>query len=201
MLLLLLCLFLPSFAYGEDYAAYARVQANSQEAIVAPYLQEVKRLKEKVLIRQAQPDIQAWKAELREAVSTDFKTETKGITPILIFVSFSMPQESLKGWLQQAKRVGAAVYIRGLVDNSFIKTAKAVTALLKDQKGGLLIDPPLFKKYAITEVPAVVVSNQGDFDVIYGDVTLDYALEKIMQSRKSDFLQKAILKLRSVQND
>ena len=114
-----------------------------------------------------------------------------------------MPSASIKGWINQAQKIGAAVCIRGLVNNSFKDTAKAVSALVQDQSGGLLIEPNLFKKYSITQVPAVVVASSDNFSVIYGDVLLDCALEKISHSlqypEQSDLLE-AIKKLRGVKN-
>lgn len=108
---------------------------------------------------------------------------------VLIFVSFSMPKESLKGWINDADRIHAPVIIRGLVNNSFKETTRKMSDLVKDNKGGIQLDPTLFKTFDIKQVPAVVVTkslncppNQTcipDFDVIYGDVHLDYALRKI----------------------
>ncbi len=139
----------------------------------------------------------------------DEKLNTTSV-PIFIFVSFSMPKESIKGWIAQAQTIGAAVYIRGLINNSFKDTTKAVFELVKDQPGGLLIDPTLFKKYSITQVPAVVVQdnnhsssgqNNSNFTVIYGDVTLDCALEKIsnaVQNSTQKHLLEAVRKIRNI---
>ena len=108
---------------------------------------------------------------------------------VLIFVSFSMPKESIKGWMQEAEKIHAPVVIRGLVNNSFKATIQKMKELVNDNQGGVQIDPNLFRKFKIKQVPAVVVrSIQNclptqtcfeDYDVIYGNVHLDYALEKI----------------------
>jgi len=76
------------------------------------------------------------------------------------------------------------------------------------------IDPLLFRRYGIDKVPAVVyVSNIGledpgvseglednarilDFDVYYGDVSLDYALERINEKAKSVSLKAVIDEVR-----
>jgi conjugal transfer pilus assembly protein TrbC len=167
----------------EDYEAYAKEQAQRKEKIIAPYQAEINELVKNALSRQTHQDIQTFKKEIADIAKTQCSLQNQDVgsvqLPIIIFVSFSMPKESIKGWITQAKKVGAAVYIRGLVNNSFKDTAKIISGLVQDQSGGLLIDPTLFKKHSITQVPAVVVVNRESFDVIYGDVTLDYALEKI----------------------
>lgn len=112
---------------------------------------------------------------------------------VLIFVSFSMPKASLRGWLQQADRINAPVIIRGLVHNSFRDTTKAVMEIITDNRGGVQIDPTLFKRFHIEKVPAVVVIDSaclskeecGNFHAMYGDVTLDYALKEIARQNDS----------------
>lgn len=114
-------------------------------------------------------------------------------SPVLIFVSFSMPKASLRGWLKQADRLNAPVIIRGLVHNSFRDTTTAVMALVTDNRGGVQLDPTLFKRFHIDKVPAVVVIDTAclakedcqNFHVVYGDVTLDYALKEIARQNDS----------------
>lgn len=108
---------------------------------------------------------------------------------VYIFISFSMPNESIKGWMNEGEKIGAPVVTRGLVNNSFKETLKKVSEFTHDNKGGVQIDPNLFRRFHIDRVPAVVVSKNesclptqtcmDEFDVIYGDVTLSYALKKI----------------------
>lgn len=194
---------------AQDYIAYAKEQEQKAKEIIVPYKAEIDEIVKNVSARQLQPDIQAFKKEVTELAKTQCHQQRLGVTstsepavsqvPIVIFVSFSMPKESIKGWIVQAKKIGAAVYIRGLVNNSFKDTTKAVRELLQDQSGGLLIDPTLFKKYAINQVPAVVVAGSNNFDVIYGDVMLDYALKrmsKAVQISQQQGLLDAIKKLR-----
>lgn len=193
---------------NEDYATYAKEQAQKKEKIIASYQAEINALVKNVLVRQSQPDIQTFKKEITDIAKTQCSLQNQDVRsvqlPIIIFVSFSMPKESVKGWITQAQKISAAVYIRGLVNNSFKDTTKIISGLVQDQSGGLLIDPTVFKKYSITQVPAVVVVNDASFDVIYGDVTLDYALEKIsktMEGDKQKILLDAIKKLRNTKSD
>ncbi|MBX3709466.1 MAG: type-F conjugative transfer system pilin assembly protein TrbC [Gammaproteobacteria bacterium] len=108
---------------------------------------------------------------------------------IIIFVSFSMPDESLKGWMREAKIIDAPVVVRGFINNSFKDTINKISVLTKDNQGGVQVDPTLFQRFQIVKVPAVVVVKEPnclpgmsctlDYDIVYGDVTLSYALKKI----------------------
>ncbi len=125
---------------------------------------------------------------------------------IMIFASFSMPTDSLKGWMRDAQKYHAAIMIRGLVDNSFKATVQKMTELTGDNQGGLQIDPTQFQRFHIDKVPAVVVVKdpncnpdehcKDEYDVIYGDVHLNYALRKIAQRKDSlaEIAENALLK-------
>jgi conjugal transfer pilus assembly protein TrbC len=125
---------------------------------------------------------------------------------LLVFVSFSMSEQSLKAWTRQAKKAGGTLVLRGLVENSLKKTLERVQQVLgSDNLYVLNIDPVAFKTFAITAVPAVVVTEaqQGitpeqssevpNFDVIYGDVGLSYALKKIAEDGEQSALARAYL--------
>jgi conjugal transfer pilus assembly protein TrbC len=124
-------------------------------------------------------------ANIESAVAWNANAPTSNV---LIFASFSMPKESLRGWLNQADKIKAPVILRGLLHNSFRETTQIVMDTLSERRGGIQIDPTLYKRFHIEKVPAVVVISAEclvneacyDFDVVYGDVTLDYALKKIV---------------------
>lgn len=118
-------------------------------------------------------------------------------SPIMVFVSFSMNETSLKKWMEQAERIHAPVVIRGLIDHSFKKTIQKMVELTRDNHGGVQLDPTLFRKFQIEQVPAVVVFKEAhcissqscveDFDVVYGNVALDFALQAIVDQHDSVF--------------
>lgn len=113
---------------------------------------------------------------------------------VLVFISFSMPKESIKAWIQQAQTIGAPVIIRGLINNSFKETLFVMNQFV-GEGGGVQVDPQQFERYDIQQVPAVVLSDSVDlknshysetqFDVVYGDVSLDYALMTLASARNS----------------
>ena len=96
-----------------------------------------------------------------------------------VFISLSMPGPSLLAWQREAKRYHARLILRGFLHNSLEETIKALT-LNKDNVLEVSVDPTLFDKYRITQVPAVVVSEGDRFDVVYGNTRLTAALETIL---------------------
>lgn len=103
-----------------------------------------------------------------------------------VFVSFSMPEPLLVQTLEEANNLNLPVYINGLHKNSMKKTAKKImtySKLVPDLN--LQIDPTLFEKYDIHQVPAVVADNGQVFDVIYGNLKLKEALSRIVSEGES----------------
>lgn len=123
--------------------------------------------------------------------SESVETHLQKVSEVLVFLSFSMPEKSLEDWLRQCKKTNATPVIRGLIDNSFQKTMLKLTNLSQKTGTGVQLDPVLFKFFDIEQVPAVVVVNEIPkcpqtmqcipvaFSRMYGNVTLDYALEKM----------------------
>ena len=123
---------------------------------------------------------------------------------LLIFVSFSMPEQSLKLWAEQASKVNGKLLLRGFVEDSLQKTTEETLRIFKEPKADFLIHPEAFEKFGIEKVPAVVIAKPDDcladdcpapdFDVVYGDTSLEDALNKIAsdgehhQKTASDFL-------------
>jgi len=126
---------------------------------------------------------------------------------LLIFASFSMPEQSLRQLIAEVHRVNGHLIMRGLVNNSFKDTTREIYRLIQDSRqGGVAIDPTLFKKFNIEKVPAFVVVDHHDlsrqlcakYDVIYGNVSLEYALRKIARDGEQKDLAQSILRARGV---
>jgi conjugal transfer pilus assembly protein TrbC len=96
----------------------------------------------------------------------------------LIFVSKSMPKAALKSLSIEAKKIGARLIIRGMVNNSMRETGE----LTKELRYPVDIDPKLFKKFDVRQVPTFVVpvANEGmtQWYKLQGNVTLSFVLEK-----------------------
>lgn len=102
---------------------------------------------------------------------------------LMVFISTSMPEKSIKQWAKQADLLGAEMVIRGFVNNSFKETIILAQQLFgSDKVGGFNIDPFKFKQYDIESVPAVVLEVKGNIDIVKGDIGLIEAL-KVMKSK------------------
>lgn len=108
---------------------------------------------------------------------------------VMIFVSLSMPKETLRRLAGQAERAGAVMVLRGLRNNSLRDTVAAVRAI--SDKPVWQINPPAFVRFRVKTVPTMVLAHQtseqpadscapaGSFVSVIGDVSLDFALESI----------------------
>lgn len=97
----------------------------------------------------------------------------------LIFVSFSMPKESLRSLYLDSINHNATLVIRGLIAGSFKKTAEQ----LKSLEIIVQIDPKLFTKYQITKVPTIAqLSGSNQVNTISGNISFNYAKTKLLEA-------------------
>ena len=136
-----------------------------------------------------------------EGRNGDSKHQGRGIQPIgigAIFISFSMPEPSIKQIIEDAHRYNISVVARGLYKNSLRETADKIMKLTKEKnQGGILINPLWFKKYDIKAVPAVLLAKGSEtnniYDVVYGNVPLKRALTIIAEKGECAFEANNIL--------
>lgn len=114
------------------------------------------------------------KSFLKEIKLKESKSKDKDI---VIFVSSSIPQESLKALFIQAQSKGAKLVFRGLIGNSFQKTK----AFFETTGINAEIDPTLFEEYQISHVPAFVLREGEKHDILQGNISLEEALNLIRQ--------------------
>lgn len=128
-------------------------------------------------------------------MTTENQGHHKKYPAVIVFVSFSMPKESLRAYLYDARIANASVAVRGLHENSFKKTFTLISTLIHDNGGnGVELNPILFKKFDIKTAPTIVaLSNddclkkpscdaEKDYDKLSGNIALAYAL-KILRDR------------------
>ena len=117
----------------------------------------------------------------------DCKSEIKNIQAketdiengILAFVSFSMPEASLKQLNDDAQKRGATLVLRGLHEGSFVKTKDKILSV---DKNGLVfeLNPELFKKLGVERVPTFILLKEGkEINRLSGNVSLEYAASKL----------------------
>jgi len=125
-------------------------------------------------VAQMQNEIAAAQAEQNSA--------TRQTPRAVYFVSLGIPEEGLLPMLSDARRFGIPATLRGLLNNDFRQTAEKMFELSKkDKQAGVQIDPTLFQQYGIKAVPALVVTCGGKFDVLYGSLPVQQALEEVRQ--------------------
>lgn len=105
---------------------------------------------------------------------------------LYVFVSLSMPKPALIALNKEAVRLGAALVLRGLKDNSYQKTALYLKEVIEKTGQGFLIHPELFKRYEIHQVPSVVLTtdtlgSEPIFDVVSGHIPIQTALLEIAE--------------------
>jgi len=106
--------------------------------------------------------------------------EKQNVVQLMVFISTSMSEKSIKQWAQQADVLGAELVIRGFVNNSFKETVALARNLFEEGKvGSFNIDPLKFKQYSVDVVPTVILDVSGSIDVVQGDIGLIEALELI----------------------
>jgi len=139
-------------------------------------------------VQEEQQKLLAWQQQNQD----DQRQES---TPqALYFVSFSIPKEGLKQMMDEAVRYKMPVLIRGLVNNDFRQTVEKTFNLVKEEnKGGVQIDPENFKRYNVTAVPALVVTCGNSFDVLYGNLRIQEALEDVVRRGECGPVAKQIL--------
>jgi len=144
-----------------------------------------------------QDDLAALQAASQFAASqrVNAQGEAKQLPPVMVFISFSMPRESIIAYLRDAQTFHASVVIRGLINNSFKDTFKVMAELVKEANGGgVELNPIAFDQFHIRQVPSVIVLPRGseglkqsscqvdrDYDQITGNITLQAALREISQ--------------------
>ncbi len=112
----------------------------------------------------------------------------KGDSDLIVFVSFSMPDDLLIQYSKQAKEAGATLVLRGLYQDSLTKT-QVKAAPLNPDMAGYEINPWLFRKFKVTQVPSIVLVDSrvtkvledgcampGAYVKVDGDVSIREAL-------------------------
>ena len=111
---------------------------------------------------------------------------------VMVFVSLSMPKGSLERVARDTRKSGAAIVMRGVSKGvgpgRWVQSMAALEPLTKNG-GEVSLAPDLFERYGIKRVPAVVIASDPvagctedacrEYAVIYGDVSLGYALERL----------------------
>ena len=179
-----------------NYQNFIAEQKNKAELIKAIYKKDIEEIGIQAK-RQAQaPAIENYIQTLKTGTQHQQAilltgNQAQHQTQAFIFLSSSMPQNSLTQWFYQADRLSIPIVLQGLIQDSMLETKKWIKTQLElaGGKGGIQIDPIAYETYGIAQVPAVVIvshppdcaPNQSclppDFDVVYGNMGLNSALQ------------------------
>ena len=116
------------------------------------------------------------RCQVSASIDTALPCSKKAKDELMIFVSMSLPVTSLKQLFAQASKNNVRLIMRGLVNNSFKDTQRKIQEL------GIIvdIDPTLFDKYQITQVPTFVKGQHK----LMGNVSLAYAKQHLQEEGK-----------------
>ena len=179
----------------EDFTQIALEQKAKQDEIAAPYMAIARAQNHLVKQKMQTPEFKETQqfALSQKNPLEEMAKDHQSVSDAIIFVSFSMPKQSLEQWLEVSHQLHIPLVLRGMIDNSIKKTEAAIIPLVKKVHGGFQINPVLFRSFDIQQVPAIVVVNHhgchtdaecGDkkqFDVIYGQTTMNYALSQLAE--------------------
>jgi type-F conjugative transfer system pilin assembly protein TrbC len=137
-----------------------------------------------------------------DALLCKYKSEFKmgnnsadALPSLLVFISSSMPENSLKGISSALRHTDGVLVLQGMIGESLTKTAAFIKEL-HQQGVRAIIHPKLFTDYQITAVPAFVLHDQSNHihDILIGNVTLQYALESMLEKGEMKASAKEYLK-------
>lgn len=126
----------------------------------------------------------------QQAAKGDMPQSGPDISGVVVLGSLSIPKQTLKILAADASKAGGGVVFRGLKDDDF----KAMRAELANMGEGFFIDPTLFQRFDIQEVPAIVLLLEGIKPCepsgcppvrhvkVTGNVTVEGALEFISRN-------------------
>lgn len=133
---------------------------------------------------------------------------------LIVFVSTSMPEASLKRIARETAKIGGVMMLRGFVNDSLMQTVSN-TKELANLGAEIQINPDLFRAYEVESVPTFVLainpqSQAGcvgkamcqSYVKLEGDASLSAVLERMTQSQDKKMAALATAKaevLRGVQ--
>lgn len=202
-----------NFDVVQDSIDKAHESSKDFDSVFDKTLKKVEELRENETIRssvEALKDVDdtsfgkvPWKEELSRLNDTG---------QLLVFVSFSMDDDLLRDYMEEASLFGARLVLRGIKDGDMGEAMSKMSSLMEgfDDNSpvqGISIDPRGFDLHDIKLVPSIVLSEKsyelcqtdpcvdvGNVDVMTGAVTLRYALEQFSKSGDNRALAKTILR-------
>lgn len=140
--------------------------------------------------------------DVLRAAGNEMPTPEAWTNAPLVLVSFSMPDSTIKSLIAEASKVGAKLVLRGALDGDIPKTINKIKTISEGQNSAsIVIDPTVFKRFSVTQVPTFILPLESvktctevdcevpNHVIASGSATLKYFLEKT--SRVGDDQEKA----------
>lgn len=123
-------------------------------------------------------------------------------TDVSLYLSFTtLDKETVMLYSGQAIKYKIPIVLRGFIKNSY----KETSTFIRDLRSlypelTIMIDPPAFEKYDVTEIPALVVTKSpnnplvdgcnspGDFSKVAGEVSVQAMLDYVRLNSKNQIL-------------
>ena len=181
---------------GQKYYLYS-------ESVVSDSKQALSQYKTPLDINQTISDYNALIKNAKAQVSD---------SRLLIFISSSMPKQTITNLMHQASSIGAVFVVRGLINGSYVNTYRYFYNLKGDNTVGIMLNPTLFKALQVDTVPtfALYQSEQDlmktacnvapKYTKVSGEVSVHYALEQLNRSSNADLAQIAANELDILDN-
>jgi type-F conjugative transfer system pilin assembly protein TrbC len=185
MVLSLLHVCYASNSNNEIYNEIHKIKDNT-DMLVERYKSSANKLKEGTaeVVKQANIDKEYFLKQQKRLVENAYNTQgkPKNNSSVLVFVSFSMPEKSIREIIIESEKYGGNVIIQGIINNSFKDTVDKIAKIANEtgNKGGVSIDPNLFMQYKIHQVPAYVIrTDEANYDIVYGLGSVKEALDVV----------------------
>lgn len=218
-MLRLLKIFLAISLFASPFSLQAQTEDEIRGMVNAQIEESNKKINDPDFLKEVQLEREKLQKELRGSqgvnnsfnIGSDFYDQSKALLKgesvekiiseapekesqpsLIVFITLSMPDAEIRQILNDASRFGASVAIRGMHGSSMKDTfLKMKSFLTKGSKQGITIDPTVFSRFEIGEVPAYVLAakpverctaegcSTPPYVKATGSVTLEYFLEKV----------------------
>lgn len=172
------------------------------------YLKKAQDIKKTIIKKASQIDQSKLPVDIAKSLKglRENMGRKKSIESLMIFVSSSMPRESILNYIKESKEYGGTLVFRGFINNSFKETVKYIQEISKDGARAI-VDPRSFRMFNITQVPQIILISEDNecvmgacdktpiHDRISGNVPLKYALERFVQEGDNKEQAESLLKL------
>ncbi|MFM2591315.1 type-F conjugative transfer system pilin assembly protein TrbC [Vibrio sp. TBV020] len=202
----------------EELKALAKLEQQSRQHPLSPQTKQTIQTQQQAstqFIEHARQQAKQWQEKLdpnalQGIVDIPTSTENPNVAPtgMMVFVSLTMPESSLKALLKQSEIWQVPLVIRGVLPEGFMTTTNKIQSLLQtNQKqpinSGFVISPEWFQTFNIQEVPTFVAVKPGrclpkqpcsesDYDIVKGNVSIPDALEHLAQGDNPDVIRQVL---------